>query len=355
MRGDMIETTECLITEQALASCSSSLIPAGKVVIATRVGLGKVCRVRQPTAINQDIRGLVPKNPNTLDDQYLFYCMKAKSQAIVAAGTGATVQGVRLDFIKGLEIPLPSLDEQRRIVKALDEVMEYTDSIIKGDEFKRSNIANLLNAIRVSEFQNLAELFGTVTIKDVSTRVMVGHVGSTSEHYRPDGVLFLRTQNIGEDEIDLSGAKFIDPAFHAKLKKSAIETGDVLIARVITDRVKCVVARDTLGEANCANVVMVRPGERLNSDYLAQYIQSPAAQTYLVGRRVGSAQSVVNTNVTANLPVPDAPFDVQRSVAQRLSEAQREFRQIESVSVRKRAALESLRSSMLDNFLAGRA
>ncbi|MEI6688012.1 MAG: restriction endonuclease subunit S, partial [Thermoleophilia bacterium] len=124
MRGDMIETTECLITEQALASCPSSLIPAGKVVVATRVGLGKVCRVRQPTAINQDIRGLVPKNPNTLDDQYLFYCMKAKSQAIVAAGTGATVQGVRLDFIKGLEIPLPSLDEQRRIVKVLDEAQQ---------------------------------------------------------------------------------------------------------------------------------------------------------------------------------------------------------------------------------------
>jgi type I restriction enzyme S subunit len=163
MRGDMIETTECLITEQALASCSSSLIPAGKVVIATRVGLGKVCRVGQPTAINQDIRGLVPKDPSILDDKYLFYCMKAKSQTIVAAGAGATVQGVRLDFIKALEIPLPSLEEQRRIVKVLDEATTSISALKQNRLAKLDAVVKLkASASRQIGMQPLAGMGGGV-------------------------------------------------------------------------------------------------------------------------------------------------------------------------------------------------
>jgi type I restriction enzyme, S subunit len=96
MSSDLITGTECKITQQAVENSATNVIPGGNVVIATRVGLGKVCLLNQDTAINQDLRGIVPANPKNLSVRYLFWWLKHTADAIVGAGKGATVQGVTL-------------------------------------------------------------------------------------------------------------------------------------------------------------------------------------------------------------------------------------------------------------------
>jgi type I restriction enzyme S subunit len=120
LKADWIETTEFSITEEAIKQSASNILPAGTVVVASRVGLGKVCRARRATAINQDLRGFLPKDAMMLDRQYLFYWLRSVAHRIIAAGTGATVQGVTLPFLRSLNIPLPPLDEQLQIVAVLD-------------------------------------------------------------------------------------------------------------------------------------------------------------------------------------------------------------------------------------------
>ena len=116
MRQEVITETECRITKEAVRSSATNIIPSGNVVIATRVGLGKVCLLAQDTAINQDLRGIIPRDTHKLSVRFLFWWLKSISDVIIAAGTGATVQGVKLPFIKSLQIPFISLTEQHRIV-----------------------------------------------------------------------------------------------------------------------------------------------------------------------------------------------------------------------------------------------
>jgi type I restriction enzyme S subunit len=124
MRQDVITETEFRITKDAVKSSATNVIPSGNVVIATRVGLGKVCLLGQDTAINQDLRGIVPRSEKTLVVRYLYWWLKSIADVIVAEGTGATVQGVKLPFVKSLQIPVPPLAEQQRIVSLLDEAFE---------------------------------------------------------------------------------------------------------------------------------------------------------------------------------------------------------------------------------------
>lgn len=124
MNVEMITATDHSITQAGLTASSSKIIPAGEVVIASRVGLGKVCILGQDTAINQDLRGLVPRSRKALDRRFLYYWYKSAASLVVDAGTGATVQGVTLPFLKALPIPLPPLEEQERIVAILDEAFE---------------------------------------------------------------------------------------------------------------------------------------------------------------------------------------------------------------------------------------
>ena len=124
MRQEVITETECRITRAAVQSSATNVIPTGNVVIATRVGLGKACLLGQDTAINQDLRGIIPRDPNSLSVGFLFRWLKSIADIIIAEGTGAAVQGVKLSFVKSLQVPTPSLPEQHRIVAILDEVFD---------------------------------------------------------------------------------------------------------------------------------------------------------------------------------------------------------------------------------------
>ena len=107
MKGDYIKESEYKITDEAVKKSSTNIIPKGNVIIATRVGLGKGCLIENDTAINQDLRGVIPKRRTDVSASYLFQWFKSISHLIIKEGTGATVQGVKLPFIKDLEIPLP--------------------------------------------------------------------------------------------------------------------------------------------------------------------------------------------------------------------------------------------------------
>ncbi|UEM17902.1 restriction endonuclease subunit S (plasmid) [Bradyrhizobium barranii subsp. barranii] len=160
----------------------------------------------------------------------------------------------------------------------------------------------------------MRETWQTSTLGEVCERVTVGHVGTTSPYYRDDGVLFLRTQNVGASGLNLETVKYITPEFHASLKKSEVKGGDILMSRVITHSVHCALIPDDLGPTNCANVILVRSGKLVVPEYLAHYIRSPEAQRHLLARKVGSAQVVVNTAVVQNWPVPLPPLPQQKRI-----------------------------------------
>jgi len=148
MKDQFIIDTEHKITQEAVKNSSTNVIPKNNVVIASRVGLGKVCFLRNDTAINQDLRAIIPKNNNELDVHYLFWWFKSIAVQIEKAGTGATVQGIKLPFIKQLEIPLPPIAEQKRIVTKLDRFFSDTDrlegiyeqKLIDLDELRQSTL-----------------------------------------------------------------------------------------------------------------------------------------------------------------------------------------------------------------------
>lgn len=101
------------ISEKAGAESSTNIIPEDTVIIATRIGLGKVIRVPYRAAINQDLKALIV-SPE-LDKSYLEYWFVSQSQYLASIGSGTTVKGIRLEQLRDLDFPLAPLDQQKRI------------------------------------------------------------------------------------------------------------------------------------------------------------------------------------------------------------------------------------------------
>lgn len=121
MHERFIADTQDHITEQALESSASTLIPADTLVVASRMSLGKVARPQIPVAINQDLKALFLHEG--IDKTYIEYAWRAKESQIQAMGTGTTVKGIRLEDIRGLEIPVAPSTEQTRIADQLDKLL----------------------------------------------------------------------------------------------------------------------------------------------------------------------------------------------------------------------------------------
>jgi len=145
-----LQVTQHKINFNAVKSSSTNVIPSGTVILATRVGLGKVVQLRQDTAINQDLRALIPKDKSNVLNEFIYYWVLANTSLIIKEGKGATVQGVTLPFLQKLILPFPSLKYQKLIVEKLDKAFAEI-------EFLKSQLAmekQMAAALRQSILSN---------------------------------------------------------------------------------------------------------------------------------------------------------------------------------------------------------
>jgi type I restriction enzyme M protein len=109
-----------LITEQAVKASATNIVPKHSVVLVSRVSVGKMTLLAEPVAINQDLTGLVTCDENELISPYLFWTLKGCVQRIIDAAQGLGVKGVTRQFIASIEIPLPSVKQQGKIVAKVE-------------------------------------------------------------------------------------------------------------------------------------------------------------------------------------------------------------------------------------------
>ena len=141
-----------------------------------------------------------------------------------------------------------------------------------------------------------------VKLKDVAEEVTVGYVGPMTSEYKLQGVPFLRSKNVKPYSINLEDIRYISETFHTKIKKSKLQPGDVVIVRTGEPGLTAVVP-DWLQEANCSDLVIVRPSESLNPHYLAYFVNAAAAHQ-ISANTVGAVQQHFNVGAAKELTIP---------------------------------------------------
>jgi type I restriction enzyme M protein len=120
------EITECegRITSDGMANSNAKFLPKDSVLIALN-GQGKtrgtVALLRMPKATcNQSIVAIVPLSRQQLLPEFLFYQLRGMYAQIRARTGDNERSGLSISIIKTIEIALPPLAEQERLVAELD-------------------------------------------------------------------------------------------------------------------------------------------------------------------------------------------------------------------------------------------
>ena len=117
--GKYLSDTPRKITASGLRSCSSELLPPNSVLFSSRAPIGHVAINTVPMATNQGFKSFIP-SPK-LDASFLFWWLKCHRAQLELLGNGATFKEVSKAIVERIEIPLPPLDEQKRIAAILDQ------------------------------------------------------------------------------------------------------------------------------------------------------------------------------------------------------------------------------------------
>lgn len=158
----------------------------------------------------------------------------------------------------------------------------------------------------------MASEWRTTLLDDLSNEITVGHVGPMASEYVDEGVPFLRSLNVDALRISVTDIRYITSEFHARLHKSRLSPGDVVIVRTGKPGA-CAVIPEWLGEANCSDLVIVRSGPELNPKFLAYYINA-VAHTHISAHLVGAVQQHFNVGSAKEMPVRHPPLDIQNSI-----------------------------------------
>jgi len=347
MNTDLITQTEFKITPDAVSGSSTNVIKEGNVVIATRVGLGKICLIDQDTAINQDLRGIIPLDPAKLLVPFLFWWFKSIAKTIVDEGTGATVQGVKLTFVKSLEIPLPPLPEQKRIVAILDEAFAGIRQAVSNAEKNLANARELFESYLNKVFTEKGEGW----VEKELGKVCVFQGGSQPPKSVFSAELldnYIRLIQIRDYKSD----KHIVYIPKDKAKRFC-SADDVMIGRYGPPLFQ--ILRGINGAYNVALMKAQPKEDSISKDYLYFFLKNRNILQHIIKASNRAAGQIgIKKDILESYPIPFPKNSVEQAeLVIALERTQRKVSQLEAIYKQKLTALSELKQSILQKAFSG--
>lgn len=298
-------------------SRARQLVKENDVIVSTvRPNLNTIAQIPQELDGATASTGfcILRANPEKLHHRYLFHWVKTNNfiTLMTNLAIGANYPAVSDSIIKTSQIPLPPLEEQKRIAHILD--------LAAGLQAKRRQAIARLDTLLQSTF---LEMFGDpVTnpkgweVRSINEYLEFLTSGSRgwAQYYSTQGTLFLRIQNIGHDELRLDDCVYVKAPDSAEKLRTTVKAGDLLLS-VTADLGRTAVIPDNFPPANINQHIAVLRLKGINSEYVSSFLSSPAGKIQFEKLNKGGVKAGLNFNDIKSLVILVPPMDLQKRFA----------------------------------------
>ncbi|WP_292993101.1 restriction endonuclease subunit S [Nitrosomonas sp.] len=249
-------------------------------------------------------------NKKIIDPSYLFHFLSSPEfKQWTRKSSGANIKNIRKSELEQFKIPLPSLEEQKRIAAILDKA----DAIRR----KRQQAIDLTDQLLRSVF---LELFGDPVTnpkgwKKIALQNVVSEVidcPHSTPRWTENGKVAIRTSNLTAGGWNWSDKRYVsEEEYHDRSKRSYVEPGDIILSREGTVGIAAIVQEDMeicLGQ----RLVQLRPNLGIaNSEYILHILLYELEPERLERAMVGATSKHLNVKELRELEIPLPLLELQ--------------------------------------------
>lgn len=133
------------ISQKGLDSSSARLLPKGTVIFSSRAPVGYVVIAENPVSTNQGCKNLIPSDG--VFNEYIYYYLKASKSLAESYASGTTFLELSAKAFGRLPIPLPPVNEQRRIGQKIEELFTKLDAGVRSLEQARAQLKSYRRSV----------------------------------------------------------------------------------------------------------------------------------------------------------------------------------------------------------------
>lgn len=311
-----VELISCdnYINDDVVNLIKGTIIPPQCVVFA-KIGEALKLNRRALTScyclVDNNVMG-VQANNLYLDSRYFYYFMCNVDWQRYSESTA--VPSVRKSRIAEIEIPLPSLEEQRHIAAILDKVTD----LIAQRRAQLDKLDLLVKSRFVEMFGDPVEDPFSYPKKKLSEYIEFLTSGSRgwSQYFSDEGEYFITIKNVKNCAITLDNMQHIKAPDNAEALRTRVQEGDLLIS-ITADLGRTGVVTKEIAEHGAyinQHLTCIRlTKEKVLPLYVAYYLESPAGKSQFAAKNQNGVKAGLNFNAINSLEIMIPPIDKQRA------------------------------------------
>jgi type I restriction enzyme S subunit len=321
--GNVSEATE-FITEEALKSSSAKLFPAGTLMIALYgATIGKLGILTIEAATNQAVCGIFV--PEGVETKYLFYFLLKHRRELIKQGAGGAQPNISQGIIRDIEVPLPPLPEQRRVVARIEELFSRLDAGVAALRHAKAQLQRYRQSVLAAAVTGqLTQAWRERHPQGEPATEMLGDLldrlanGTTAEQSKePPGIPVSRIETISNATINYKRVRYVREIDREKCAQFMVRDGDILFSHINSDLHlgKTAVAIGNRELLHGMNLLLMRPCERINAKYLNYVLTHLRFSGYFMSIAQHAVnQSSLNQKKLMAIPIPVPAIAEQRQV-----------------------------------------
>ena len=326
-----------------IAQYNDILLSVRAPVGPTNLSPGTVCIGRGLAAIRPD---------DSLDLKYLLYYFRYFETQLSAKGTGTTFKAINQKLIKNLEIPIPPLNEQSRIVAHIEELFSKLDKAVDTLKTTKEQLAVYRQAVLKDAFSDFEK---KDSIRNLTTVVTSGSRG-WAKYYSENSALFVRIGNLTHSgiDIDFSDIQHITPPDNAEGIRTRLQPNDVLVS--ITADLGSIGFVSKKGEEAYINqhIALVRFQNSAQGRFMAWYLRSEYGQKDLLKNKRGGGKLGLGLDDIRDTPVPIVDDITAKEIVDKVEEQLSVCNSIEKTVDTALTQADAMRQSILKQAFEGK-
>jgi len=340
--GKYITETKEKIRPEGISK--SRLVRKGDFLLSNSMSFGRPYIMGTDGCIHDGWLVLSPKS-DRMDQDFLFYLLGSPTvfSQFDRLAAGSTVRNLNISLVSGVKVPLPSLEEQKRIVAMLDEAFADID---KARELTEQNLKNTRELFESYLHHQLTPHNDWCVSKlgEVS-EISYGYTDSAS--YEVSGPKFLRITDIKGGSVDWGSVPFCQISSE-DYNKHKLKSGDIVFARTGATTGKSYLVENPPEAVAASYLIRVRlDQERVNPRYVRYFFETRNYWDSVNAGTSGSAQGGFNASKLANLEIYfPTELDTQDVLIEKLEIISRMIEDVNKAYLEKLKNLNELKSGL---------